>query len=279
MDTNNKTDEIVRLKKIAHNIRLATFNEIANSGYGHYGGSLSISEILAVLYFKFLKVFPEKPLDENRDRFILSKGHAGPALYAAMALRGYYPLEELKNLDKPLSRFPKHIDRLKLEGIEASTGPLGQGLSLAAGMGISFKQQHRKNKIFIIMGDGECDSGQVWEAAMTAAKYKLDNLISIIDRNNLQIDGTCDEVMPTGSLEKKFSAFGWKTFRAEGHDISSLIGSIEKAEKVKDKPSVIVAKTVKGYGVSFMENRPEWHSGGLTEEQYKIAISELGGEV
>jgi len=279
MDTNNKTDEIVRLKKIAHNIRLATFNEIANSGYGHYGGSLSISEILAVLYFKFLKVFPEKPLDENRDRFILSKGHAGPALYAAMALRGYYPLEELKNLDKPLSRFPKHIDRLKLKGIEASTGPLGQGLSLAAGMGISFKQQHRKNKIFIIMGDGECDSGQVWEAAMTAAKYKLDNLISIIDRNNLQIDGTCDEVMPTGSLEKKFSAFGWKTFSAEGHDISSLIGSIEKAEKVKDKPSVIVAKTVKGYGVSFMENRPEWHSGGLTEEQYKIAISELGGEV
>jgi len=263
------------LDKIAKKIRLTTFKEIAKSGHGHFGGSLSISEILSVLYFKVLKINPKNPEDDDRDRFILSKGHGGPALYSAMALRGFFPVSELDNLDKPLSKFPKHIDRLKLKGIEASTGPLGQGLSIACGMGISLKQQRRTNRVYILLGDGECDSGQVWEAAMTASKYKLDNLIAIIDRNNLQIDGFCDEIMPTKPLGEKFASFRWEVFHADGHNVDSLLKVYDLARKVKRRPSVIIAKTVKGYGVSFMENLAEWHSGGVNEEQYKNAIEEL----
>ena len=263
------------LDEIAKKIRLTTFKAIAKSGHGHFGGSLSISEILSVLYFKVLKIDPKNPEDDNRDRFILSKGHGGPALYSAMALRGFFPVSELDNLDKPLSKFPKHIDRLKLKGIEASTGPLGQGLSIACGIGISLKQQIKTNRVYILLGDGECNSGQVWEAAMTVSKYKLDNLIAIIDRNNLQIDGFCDEVMPTKPLGEKFASFGWEVFHANGNDIDSLLKVYNIAKKVKRKPSVIIAKAIKGYGVSFMENRAEWHSGGVNEEQYKTAIEEL----
>lgn len=263
------------LDKIARKIRLTTFKAIAKSGHGHFGGCLSISEILSVLYFKLLKIDPKNPEDDNRDRFILSKGHGGPALYSAMALRGFFPVSELDNLDKPLSKFPKHIDRLKLKGIEASTGPLGQGLSIACGIGISLKQQKRANRVYVLLGDGECNSGQVWEAAMTASKYKLDNLIAIIDRNNLQIDDFCDEVMPTKPLGEKFASFGWEVFHADGHNIDSLLKAYDLARKVKRRPSVIIAKTVKGYGVSFMENLVEWHSGMVSEEQCKTAIEEL----
>jgi len=263
------------LDKIAKKIRLTTFKAIAKSGRGHFGGSLSISEILSVLYFRVLKIDPKNPEDDNRDRFILSKGHGGPALYSTMALRGFFPVSELDNLDKPLSKFPKHIDRLKLKGIEASTGPLGQGLSIACGMGISLKQQIRANRVYVLLGDGECNSGQVWEAAMTASKYKLDNLIAVIDRNNLQIDGFCDEVMPTKLLGKKFASFGWEVFYADGHNIDSLLKAYDLAKKVKGRPSVIIAKTIKGYGVSFMENKAEWHSGGVNEEQYNTAIEKL----
>lgn len=263
------------LDEIARKIRLTTFKAIAKSGHGHFGGCLSISEILSVLYFKVLKIDPKNPEDDNRDRFILSKGHGGPALYSAMALRGFFPVSELDNLDKPFSKFPKHIDRLKLKGIEASTGPLGQGLSIACGIGISLKQQIRANRVYVLLGDGECNSGQVWEAAMTASKYKLDNLIAIIDRNNLQIDDFCDEVMPTKPLGEKFASFGWEVFHADGHNIDSLLKAYDLARKVKRRPSVIIAKTVKGYGVSFMENLAEWHSGRVSEEQYKTAIEEL----
>lgn len=263
------------LNKIAKKIRLITFKAIAKSGHGHFGGSLSISEILAVLYFKVLKIDPKNPEDDNRDRFILSKGHGGPALYSAMALRGFFPVSELDNLDKPLSKFPKHVDRLRLKGIDASTGSLGQGLSIACGIGISLKQQIRANRVYVLLGDGECNSGQVWEAAMTASKYKLDNLIAIIDRNNLQIDGSCIEVMPTEPLGEKFTSFGWEVFHVDGHNIDSLLKACDLARKVKRRPSVIIAKTVKGYGVSFMENLAEWHSGEVNKEQYKTAIEEL----
>jgi transketolase len=265
------------LNEIAREIRLTTFQAIAHAGGGHFGGCLSIAEILAVLYFKVMCIDPGNPEDENRDRFILSKGHGGPALYATLALRGYFPVSELEQLDKPLSRFPKHIDRLKLKGIEASTGPLGQGLSIACGMAISLKQQRRSNSVYILLSDGECDSGQLWEAAMTAAKYRLDNLLAIVDRNNCQIDGTCAEVMPTEPLWEKFASFGWEVMQADGHDTEALLRAISVAKRTKDKPSVIIAATIKGYGVSFMENRYEWHSGNITKEQYELALAELEG--
>ena len=267
------------LNDIANKIRLTTFRAIAHAGGGHFGGCLSIAEILAVLYFKVMHIDPQSPDDDNRDRFILSKGHGGPALYTTLALRGYYPVSDLDQLDKPLSQFPKHIDRLKLKGIEASTGPLGQGLSIASGMAISLKQQRRSNSVYILMSDGECDSGQSWEAAMTAAKYRLDNLLAIVDRNNCQIDGTCAEVMPTEPLWEKFASFGWEPILSDGHDTDALLRAISVAKRTKDKPSVIIASTIKGRGVSFMENRYEWHSGNVTKEQCELALAELEARV
>lgn len=264
----------------ARKIRRMTFEAIAASGRGHYGGSLSISEILAVLYFGVLNIDPENPQDLQRDRFILSKGHGGPALYTTLALRGYFPFQELlEGLDKPLSKFPKHIDRLKLDGIEASTGPLGQGLSIGVGMGIAFQQQGRSNRVYVLSGDGECDSGQMWEAVMSASKYRLGNLILIVDRNNLQIDGTCDEIMPTEPLDARFASFGWNTRRVDGHnteEIERTIRELHGEQESDSRPAVIIARTVKGRGVSFMENRVEWHSGGISREQYEQAVRELG---
>ena len=267
---------VEHVRTIADRIRYHTFAAIARAGGGHFGGSLSISEILAVLYFHVMTVNPGNPDDERRDRFVLSKGHAGPALYTTLALKGFFPLEELADLDKPLSKFPKHVDRLKLPGIEASTGPLGQGLSIACGMAISLKQQRRPNRVYVLAGDGECNSGQLWEAAMTAAKYRLDNLVLIVDRNGCQIDGCCDEVMPMEPLGDKFAAFGFRVFQADGHDVGSLLRALEQAGASRDAPSVIIARTVKGRGVSFMAGRYEWHSGSLTAEQFEQGIAELG---
>ncbi|MFP4178825.1 MAG: transketolase [Sediminispirochaetaceae bacterium] len=271
------------ISQIAHKIRRMTFEAIATAGRGHYGGSLSISEILAVLYFKVLNIDPANPKDEKRDRFILSKGHGGPALYSTLALRGYFPYQEvLDGLDKPLSNFPKHIDRLKLDCIEASTGPLGQGLSMGCGMGITFLQQGRNNRVYVLGSDGECDSGQQWEAVMTAAKYRLGNLILIIDRNNLQIDGCCDDIMPTDPLDERFEAFGWMSRNVDGHnteEIETAIREIQEHQQKEAKPGVVIAKTVKGRGVSFMENEAIWHSGSITREQYEQAVEELGGDL
>lgn len=263
------------LRKISREIRIITFKAIANAGGGHFGGSLSICEILAVLYFRVLKIDPRQPRSDDRDFFVLSKGHGGPALYATLALRGYYPVSKLRELDKPLSPFPKHVDRLKLAGIEASTGPLGQGLSLACGMAVGLKQQARSNHVYALMGDGELDSGQVWEAAMTASKYGLDNLTVFVDRNSCQVDGTTDDVMPTEPLADKFTAFGFRVFNADGHDTESLLDAVRQSLATPAKPSVILARTVKGYGVSFMENRYQWHSGSVTPEEYKRALADL----
>lgn len=268
-------NKINKLKDIANSIRLETFKAIANAGGGHFGGSLSIVEILTVLYFDILKINPKNPGDDNRDRFILSKGHGGPALYVTMAKKGYFLLSELATLDKPLSSFPKHIDRLKVKGIEASTGALGQGFSIACGMAISLKQQKRKNQVYIVLGDGELNSGQCWEAAMTASKYSLDNIIAIVDRNYLQIDGSTEEVMPIDPLNEKFKSFGWEVYYTDGHDVESLLVTINQAKKSKGKPKVIIAKTVKGCGISFMEGKWEWHSGKVTPEQYKTCLNEL----
>lgn len=272
-------DKILKLKNIAKQLRINTFKAIANAGGGHFGGSLSVIEILAVLYFDIMKIDPEKPDNYERDRFILSKGHSGPALYTTLAMRGYFPLSDLKGLDQPLSNFPKHVDRLKLKGIDASTGALGQGLSIACGMAISLKQQHRDNLVYVVMGDGELDSGQVWEAAMTASKYKLDNIIALIDRNTLQIDGPTEEIMPLEPLKDKWISFGWNVNEAEGHDVKSILDSIHTAQKSKGKPNMIIAKTIKGYGISFMESKWQWHSGSIDEEQYKSCLFELEEKV
>ncbi|MHB1347546.1 MAG: transketolase [Candidatus Humimicrobiaceae bacterium] len=268
-------DKITNLKEISKEIRLNTFKAIANAGGGHFGGSLSLSEILAVLYFEMMRINPDKPDDDNRDRLILSKGHGGPALYTTLAMRGYFPISDLKDLDKPLSNFPKHVDRLKLKGIDVSTGALGQGLSIACGMAISLKQKKKDNTVYIILGDGETDSGQVWEAAMTASKYKLDNIIAITDRNNCQIDGLTEEVMPIEPLKDKWISFGWNVYRINGHSIESILDAMNDAKKSYGKPNMIIAETIKGCGVSLMEGNYEWHSGSITEDQFRICVSEL----
>ena len=263
------------LASIARDIRITTFRSIAHAGGGHFGGSLSIAEILAVLYFSEMTVYPEQPDDPRRDRFILSKGHAGPALYTALALRGYFPVEQLKLIDVPLSPYPKHVDRLKLKGIEASTGPLGQGLSIGCGMAISFKQQRLENRVYVLMGDGECDSGQGWEAAMACAKYKLDNLTLIIDRNKCQIDGFCDDIMPIEPLGSKYEAFGWYALQTDGHDVQAISEACSEARRTIGKPTVIIADTVKGRGVSFMEGQAIWHSGQVSEAQLAEGLAQL----
>jgi transketolase len=267
---------IEKLEKIARNIRINTFHSITKAGGGHYGGSLSVIEILTVLYFDSMNIDPKNPKDDRRDRFILSKGHGGPALYATLAVRGYIPMSSLDELDVPLSKFPKHIDRLKLDAIEASTGALGQGLSIAVGMAISLKQQQKSNRVYIVLGDGECDSGQVWEAAMAASKYKLNNIIAIVDNNKYQVDGSQEIVMPLEPFEEKWKAFGWKTFNVDGHDIKSLIDTINMAKEEKSKPSVIIADTTKGKGISFMENATVWHAATLSEEQLNQCLIEIG---
>jgi transketolase len=263
------------LGKISEDIRLNTFKAIAGAGGGHFGGSLSVVDILTVLYFEVLNIDPDNPDDENRDRLILSKGHAGPALYTTLAIRGYFPLEDLKDLDRPLSKFPKHVDRLKLKGIDVSSGALGMGLSIAAGMAISARQQEKDIYIYIVLGDGEINSGQIWEAAMTAAKYKLGNIIAILDRNKCQIDGPSENIMPMEPLKDKWTSFGWKVQNADGHDIASLYDAISDAKGNKSSPNIIIADTVKGCGVSLMEGKWQWHSGKVTDEECNACITEL----
>ena len=267
----NKKD----LENIAANIRLETFKAIANAGGGHFGGSLSVIEILTVLYFGVMNIDPERVEDEDRDRLILSKGHAGPALYTTLAIRGYFPLEELKDLDKPFSKFPKHVDRLKLKGIDVSSGALGIGLSTAVGMAISVLQQKKDIYVYVVLGDGEINSGQIWEAGMAAAKYKLFNIIAILDRNRFQIDGFSEEIMPMEPLDDKWTSFGWKVHHASGHDVGSLLDAVSDAKKNRQSPNIIIADTVKGCGVSLMEGKWQWHSGKVTEEECSACIMEL----
>ena len=268
-------EDLTELEKTADKIRLETFKAIANAGGGHFGGSLSVIEILTVLYFKVMDIDPSDPLKDDRDRFILSKGHAGPALYATLAARGYFPIEDLKDLDKPLSKFPKHVDRLKLKGIDVSSGALGMGISVACGMALSARQQDKDLNVFVVLGDGEINSGQIWEAAMTASKYKLGNIITILDRNNCQIDGFSDEIMPLEPLEDKWRSFGWNVLSADGHDIASLLSAIENAKKNAASPNIIIANTKKGCGVSLMEGKWQWHSGRITYDECNTCIAEL----
>ena len=277
---NNKSTDnlnLIDLQKTVSKIRRTTFKAIAEAGGGHFGGSLSVIDILTVLYFEIMNIDPTNPEMDERDRFILSKGHGGPALYCTLAERGFFPHEWLSELDRNGGRIPKHVDRLKLpgSGIDVSSGALGQGLSIGVGMAITLKRDNKSNRVYVVMGDGECNEGQIWESAMTATKYKLDNLTGFVDRNVMQVDGTSNDVMPLEPFTDKWTAFGWNTLVVDGHNVQELLDACEKAKNTKDKPSVIIANTIKGKGISFMENRYEWHSGKITEEQFEKGLREL----
>jgi len=264
------------LKALTKQMRVDIIRMIEAAGNGHPGGSLSIIDIIAVLYWKFLKHDPKAPAWEDRDRFILSKGHACPALYAVMAYRGYFPKEDLMSLRKLDSPLQGHPDRLRLPGIEFSTGSLGQGLSVGVGMACAAKLDRKDWKTVVVLGDGEMQEGQCWEAFMSAPKFKLDNLIAIVDFNNGQIDGPVKEVMDINPLADKLRAFNWEVQSIDGHDLGAIEKALAKAWAAKDgKPQVIVADTVKGKGVSFMEHNIAWHGNAPKKEDADKACTEI----
>ena len=267
--------KLTALKNAAKNIRIGIIEGTHSAKSGHPGGSLSIADILAYLYFEEMHISPENPKDENRDRFVLSKGHCAPALYAALANRGYFPVEELTTLRKLPSRLQGHPDMTLTPGVDMSAGSLGLGISSAAGMALAGKIDNKDYRVYTIIGDGESEEGQVWEACMFAAHYKLDNLCVIVDWNGLQIDGPVAEVMNPAPHDKKLEAFGFHVISVDGHDFEQLESAFREARETKGKPTAIVAKTVKGKGVSFMENKVNWHGSAPNDEQYEQAISEL----
>ena len=264
------------LSQIALKIRKESIEMIHEAASGHPGGALSIADILTVLYFKEMNVDPKNPKKEDRDRFVLSKGHASAAYYATLAEKGYFPTEELIEFRKLTSRLQGHPDMRYIPGVDMSTGSLGQGLSAANGMAIAGKLDNKKYRVYCVLGDGEIQEGQVWEAAMTSSKYNLDNLCVIVDNNNLQIDGTVEEVMSPYPIDEKFESFGFNVINIDGHDFEQIIDAFEKAKKLKGKPTAIIAKTIKGKGVSFMENVVGWHGKAPNDEEYAIAMEELG---
>ena len=263
------------LAKIANDVRIGIVESVYSAGCGHPGGSLSIADIMTYLYFEEMRIDPENPKWEDRDRFVLSKGHTAPALYSVLAKKGFFPEQELKTLRKIDSRLQGHPDMKGVPGVDMSTGSLGLGISAACGMALSGKVYGKDYRVYTVVGDGESEEGQVWEAAMFAAHYKLDNLVCILDLNGLQIDGPITEVMNPTPHDEKFRAFGWHVITVNAHDFSEIEAAYKEARTVKGKPTVIIAKSVKGKGVSYMENACEWHGAAPKEEQYKIAIDEL----
>lgn len=266
---------IQEIKNKAKEARKHILTSIYHGESGHPGGSLSATDILVCLYFHKLNHNPKKPEDPNRDRLILSKGHAAPALYTCLAMSGYFPINELNTLRKLGSRLQGHPERTKLPGVEASTGPLGQGLSFANGVAISGKLDKKNYKVYCILGDGEVQEGMIWEAAMSSSHYKLDNLCVILDHNKLQIDGEVKKVMNIEPIKDKFKAFNFHTIEINGHDYKQILPALEEADKIKGKPTIIIAQTIKGKGVSFMENKAEWHGKAPDEEQLNKALEEL----
>ena len=255
--------------------RLLALDMVYRAASGHIGGSLSAMDILTELYFEVLRIDPAKPHDPDRDRFVMSKGHCTPALYSVLALRGYFPEEELKLFRSIEGHYSGHPDMVNVKGVDMSTGSLGQGLAAAGGMALAGKIDGKDYRVYALMGDGEIEEGEIWEAAMASSKYKLDNLCGIVDVNGLQIDGATADVMPSEPLDAKFAAFSWHVIKADGHDFDALRAAFAEAESVKGQPSVILAKTVKGRGVSFMENNAGWHGKAPNAEQYDTAHGEL----
>ncbi len=270
-----KIENAEELRKIAKKIRISIIEQVYRAKSGHPGGSLSSADILTVLYFNQMNINEKEPKAILRDRFVLSKGHCAPVLYATLAEKGFFNKEELLGFRKVDGNLQGHPDMKKVAGVDFSTGSLGQGLSAANGMALASKLDHNGYRVYCLLGDGEIEEGQVWEAAMTANKYHLDNLCAIIDYNGLQIDGTVKAVKGLDDLEGKFKNFGFNTIVVDGNNIEQLIDAFESAKLVKDMPTVIIAKTIKGKGVSFMENKVEWHGKAPNEEEYKQAIEEL----
>lgn len=268
---------IEELKLIAKDVRKDIVSMLTESCSGHPGGSLSAADVLTTLYFGEMNVDPKNPKDENRDRFVLSKGHAAPVLYSVLARKGFFEVEELKTLRKIGSRLQGHPSMKCLPGVDMSTGSLGQGISAAVGMALAGKIDNKSYRVYALLGDGELEEGQVWEAAMSAAHYKLNNLTAFIDFNGLQIDGDITTVMNPSPIDKKFEAFGWNVLTIDGHDIEEIQGAIEKAKACNDKPTAVICKTVKGKGVSFMENVAAWHGTAPSKEQCEQALAEIGG--
>ena len=270
-----KITDITALEKIAVQVRKGIIEEVYSAKSGHPGGSLSCADILTVLYFNQMNIDEKKPDDQNRDRLVLSKGHAAPALYSVLAEKGYFDKELLKTFRKIDSNLQGHPDMNKVPGVDMTTGSLGQGISAAVGMAIASKMNKAGCKIYCILGDGEIEEGQVWEALIAASKNKLDNLCVILDNNNLQIDGEIDKVGGMNNMTEKLLSFGFNVINIDGHNISSIIDAFTTAKQTKGKPTVIIAKTIKGKGVSFMENKAEWHGKAPSEEEYNIAIADL----
>ncbi len=264
----------LHLQKIALEIRKGALTAVYTAASGHPGGSLGIAELLAYLYFEEMHVDPKNPKDPDRDRFVLSKGHTSPALYAALAEKGFFPKEDLKTFRQKDSYLQGHPDMKHIPGVDMSTGSLGQGISAACGMALSGKISEKKYRVWTILGDGECEEGQVWEAAMFAAHYGLNNLCAFVDFNGLQIDGAVTEVMNPTPLDTKFAAFGWNTLVIDGHDFDQIASAVEAAKR-SAKPTAVICKTTKGKGVSYMENVCAWHGSAPKTEQYEQGMREL----
>ncbi len=271
----------MELRTVSNEMRKLVVESVYSAKSGHPGGSLSICDILSVLFFKEMKIDANNAKDPDRDRFVLSKGHAAPAYYAALALKGFIPVEDMKTLRKVDSYLQGHPCLNKIAGVDMSTGSLGQGLSAANGMAIVGKYDKKDYRVYAVCGDGELQEGQIWEAAMTSAHYKLDNLTLFVDINGLQIDGPTSEVMGLGDVGKKFEAFCWNVIEIDGHNFEEIENAIASAKACKDKPTAVICKTIKGKGVSFMENQLGFHGAAPNDEQYKIAMEELnkGGAV
>lgn len=272
-------NESAMIKEKALLMRQDILRMVAQAGSGHPGGSLSAADMLAVLYFREMRIDPENPKDPDRDRFVLSKGHASPVLYAALARRGFIPVEELSTFRRIDSRLQGHPSMKALPFVEMSTGSLGQGISAANGMAIAAKMDRRPLRVYVMIGDGELQEGELWEAAMTASHRKLDNLVALLDYNGLQIDGRIEDVKSLTGIRQRFQAFGWHVIEADGHDVEAIASALDEARGMKGKPSVIIAKTVKGKGVSFMEDQASWHGTAPKPDQLEQALGELRGEV
>ena len=271
--------EVKELAVTAAKARLLAVEAVHRCASGHPGGSLSVMDALTVLYFHTMRIDPANPADPDRDRFVLSKGHCTPALYSILALRGYYDVKELELFRSIDGHMSGHPDMVNVKGVDMSTGSLGQGISAAVGMALAGKADGRDYRVYTLLGDGEIEEGQVWEAAMAAAKYRLDNLCAIVDVNGLQIDGATADVMPSEPLDKKFAAFNWNVIPVDGHDFQALEDAFAAAAACKGKPTVLLARTVKGRGVSFMEGDYGWHGKAPNDEQFEKARAELAARI
>ena len=271
-----ETVSVAQLQNTCIDLKKHILSMIYTAQSGHPGGSLSVAEFVTACYFREMDIDPKDPKWDDRDRFVLSKGHVCPAQYAALAMKGYFPMEVLDTLRKEGSMLQGHPDMKKCHGIDISTGSLGQGLACGVGMAIAAKMDKKNYRVFVAVGDGECNEGEIWEACQTAYKYQLDNLIVFVDYNNLQLDGTCDEIMPPVDLAAKFRAFGFDVYEIDGNDMAQMVAALDLAAVTKNgKPKCIFGHTVKGKGVSFMENQCGWHGVAPNDQEYQQAMAEL----